>query len=167
MAHYAKLGINSEVMSIIVVNEQDTHNADGVEDELVGIQFLERNYGWPLWKKCSYNTTKGTHTLGGTAFRANFPNVGWIYNSTHDIFHPTKLHDSHTLNATTGMWDAPITYPSVTTYEQDSATHRWVIIWNETKYQADNTKGWTAFKLGEMISNKAYDWNGSSWIADF
>lgn len=167
MAHYAKLGINAEVMSIIVLNEQDTLNADGVEDELVGIEFLERQYGWPLWKKCSYNTTRGTHRLGGTPFRANFPNVGWIYNSTHNIFHPVKPHDSHTLNSTTGMWDAPITYPTVTTYEQDGQTNKYVIVWNETKYQADNTKGWEAYKLGEMKLNKAYDWNGSSWIADF
>jgi len=167
MAHYAKLGINSEVMSIIGVYAEDTHNADGVEDESVGIQFLERKYGWPLWKKCSYNTTKGTHRLGGTPFRANFPNVGWIYSSTHDIFHPKKPHESHTLNTTTGMWDAPITYPSVTTYEQDGQTNKYVIVWNETKYQADNTKGWEAYKLGEMKLNKAYDWNGTSWVADF
>ena len=42
MAHFAKLGINSKVMSVEVVADKDCKNADGVEDEEVGRQFLER-----------------------------------------------------------------------------------------------------------------------------
>ena len=56
MAHFAKLGINSKVIGVEVVADDDCKNADGVEDESVGIQFLENIHGWPLWKKTSYNT---------------------------------------------------------------------------------------------------------------
>ena len=58
MAHYAKLGINSKVIAVHVVADTDCQNADGIEDEEVGRQFLENIHNWPLWKKTSYNTAK-------------------------------------------------------------------------------------------------------------
>jgi hypothetical protein len=61
MAHFAKLGINGKVIAVLVVANADTINASGVEDENVGIQFLERSTGWPLWKKTSYNTKAGKY----------------------------------------------------------------------------------------------------------
>ena len=51
MAHYAKLGANNKVISVEVVADKDCQNADGIEDEEVGRQFLERIHSWPLWKK--------------------------------------------------------------------------------------------------------------------
>ena len=51
MAHYAKLGANNKVIAVHVVADKDCQNADGVEDEEVGRQFLERIHSWPLWKK--------------------------------------------------------------------------------------------------------------------
>ena len=51
MAHYAKLGINSKVIGVVVVADADCQNADGIEDEEVGRHFLERIHSWPLWKK--------------------------------------------------------------------------------------------------------------------
>ena len=51
MAHYAKLGINSKVIAVHVVADKDCQNADGIEDEEVGRQFLENIHNWPLWKK--------------------------------------------------------------------------------------------------------------------
>ena len=53
MAHFAKLGLNSKVISVVVVADEDCQNGDGLEDETVGIQFLERLFGWPLWKRTS------------------------------------------------------------------------------------------------------------------
>jgi hypothetical protein len=51
MAHYAKLGANNKVIAVHVVADKDCKNADGIEDEEVGRQFLERIHSWPLWKK--------------------------------------------------------------------------------------------------------------------
>ena len=56
MAHFAKIGINSKVIGVHAVDNKDLLNADGVEDESVGKQFLERIHGWPLWVQTSYNT---------------------------------------------------------------------------------------------------------------
>ena len=79
MAHYAKLGINSKVIAVNVVNDSDCLNADGIEDEEVGRQFLERIHNWPLWKKTSYNTSRGEHKNGGTPLRGNYAGIGFIW----------------------------------------------------------------------------------------
>ena len=71
MAHYAKLGANNKVIAVHVVADSDCQNADGIEDEEVGRQFLERIHSWPLWKKTSYNTSHGQHNAGGTPLRGN------------------------------------------------------------------------------------------------
>ena len=42
MAHYAKLGANNKVIAVHVVADTDCQNADGIEDEEVGRQFMER-----------------------------------------------------------------------------------------------------------------------------
>ena len=46
-----------------------------------------------------------------------------------------------------------------------STTQSWQISWNETGYQADNTKGWEAFKSNDTEETKTmFDWNGSAWV---
>ena len=79
MAHYAKLGANNKVIAVEVVADKDCQNADGIEDEEVGRQFLERIHSWPLWKKTSYNTMGGQHRLGGTPLRGNYAGIGMTY----------------------------------------------------------------------------------------
>jgi len=58
MAHFAKLGSNSKVIQVLTLNNKDMLNADGVEDESVGQQYLERHNNWPaqMWIQTSYNT---------------------------------------------------------------------------------------------------------------
>ena len=53
-------------------------NADGVEDETVGQQYLETHNNWPaqMWIQTSYNTSGGTHSGGGTALRGNYAGIG-------------------------------------------------------------------------------------------
>jgi hypothetical protein len=41
MAHFAKLGANGKVIQVLTLNNSDMLNADGVEDEAVGQQYLE------------------------------------------------------------------------------------------------------------------------------
>ena len=80
MAHFAKLGANNKVIAVHVVNDSDCLNANGVEDEEVGRQFLERIHHWPLWKKTSYNTHHNTHSSGDNskALRGNYAGIGMI-----------------------------------------------------------------------------------------
>ena len=43
MAHFAKLGANGKVIQVLTLDNKDMLNADGVEDEAVGQQYLEQH----------------------------------------------------------------------------------------------------------------------------
>ena len=129
MAHYAKLGINSKVIAVHVVADKDCQNADGIEDEEVGRQFLENIHNWPLWKKTSYNTSGGQHKDGGTAFRGNYAGIGMTYDEDNDIFISKKPYASWVLDVATASWKSPIgDAPELS--EAESETH--IYNWNET-----------------------------------
>ena len=146
MAHFAKLGLDNVVTAVLAMDTIDTMTRGGIEREDIGVAHLIKHHGHENWKKCSYNTALGVHKQGGTPFRANYPGIGWIYNSEHDIFHPARPSDadgdlmsSHTLNTTTGMWDPPHTAPALTEAQEQSGSY---YRWDESAYQADNTAGW-------------------------
>jgi hypothetical protein len=135
MAHYAKLGINSKVIAVHVVSDNDCLNASGVEDEEVGRQFMERIHNWPLWKKTSYNTSGGQHKNGGTPFRGNYAGIGMTYDEDNDIFISKKPYASWVLNVSEARWQSPIgDAPELTQEQKDqntANTHRWSYTWNE------------------------------------
>ena len=178
MAHFAKLGVNGKVLSVEVVADADTQGADNTELEDIGVQFLNGVHGWPLWAKTSFNTrgnkyynADGTlHSDQSKAYRGNYAGIGYTWDEDNEIFWPKQPHASWTKNTSTAAWDAPITYPSVTDDGADPVVWNWSITWNETAYQADNTKGWKATKSnvdGSAHSDTAtYDWNGSAWVAE-
>ena len=137
MAHFAKIGLNSKVIGVHAVDNKDLHNADGVEDEQVGIQFLERIHNWPLWKQTSYNTVANTHKLGGTPLRGNYAGVGYTYDEDEDIFWPPKPHASWVKDMATASWKSPIgDRPEVPAEQID--THYYV--WNESGQSWDLTE---------------------------
>jgi hypothetical protein len=122
MAHFAKLGVNGKIIAVVVVANADTTNASGVEDENVGIQFLERSTGWPLWKKTSYNTKAGKYyNQDGSegdqtkAYRGNYAGIGYTYDEDNDIFIAKKPFASWTLNISTASWEAPTPMPNTET----------------------------------------------------
>jgi len=110
MARFAKIGLNNKVIGVHVVNNSDCLNADGVEDETIGQQFLERLHSWPasMWIQTSYNTSQGTHILGGTPFRGHHAGIGMIWDEDNNIFYPKKPHANWVLNTTTATWHSPI-----------------------------------------------------------
>jgi hypothetical protein len=157
MAHFAKLGINSKVIGVEVVADADCKNADNIEDETVGIQFLENIHGWPLWKQTSYNTQANVHSLGGTPFRKNYAGIGHTYDEDRDAFIPPKPYASWVLNETTCIYEAPVTYPSVTTYGDPAKPYE--ISWDET-----NTR-WICKDSEDPINNFRWDASASAWVA--
>ena len=131
MAHYAKLGINSKVIAVHVVADKDCQNADGIEDEEVGRQFLERIHSWPLWKQTSYNTSGNKHKSGddSKALRGNYAGIGYTYDEDNDIFMRTKHYTSWVLNTAEARWQSPIgDAPELS--EDEKETHRYD--WNES-----------------------------------
>tara|TARA_R110000765_G_scaffold8080_2_gene26489 strand:+ start:406 stop:822 length:417 start_codon:yes stop_codon:yes gene_type:complete len=134
MAHYAKLGLNSKVIAVHVVADSDCQNADGIEDEEVGRQFLEKIHGYPLWKKTSYNTLGGQHKNGGTPLRGNYAGIGYTYDEDNDLFLPKKPYASWTLNVSEASWQSPIgNAPALS--EEEKNTHHYV--WNESNQSWD------------------------------
>jgi len=136
MAHFAKLGSNSKVIGVLTLDNKDMLNADGVEDESVGQQYLERHNNWPaqMWIQTSYNTHQGAHRLGGTAFRGNYAGIGDTWDEDNNIFYPKKPYTSWVLNTSEARWQSPIgDAPDLTAEELSAHTH---YDWNE------DTKSW-------------------------
>jgi len=150
MAHFAKLGINGKVIDVMVVADADCLDADGVENEEIGRQFLEDLTGWPLWKQTSYNTSRNTHATGGTPFRKNHAGIGCTYDEDSDAFirrKPETSKGTYVIDETTGAWKRPVELPAdAILYGTDDSLNRGAInyIWDETLYQTDNTQGWVA-----------------------
>ena len=171
MAHFAKLGSNGKVIQVLTMDNDKMLNADGVEDESVGQQYLVTHNNWPaqMWIQTSYNTQGNQHKDGGTPLRGNYAGIGYIWDEDNNIFWPKKPHASWSKNTSTASWEAPITYPSVTDDGADPVVWTWGITWNETAYQADNTKGWEGTKSNvdetDHSDTATYDWNGTAWVA--
>ena len=145
MAHFAKLGANGKVISVLTLDNKDMLNADGVEDESVGQQYLETHNNWPapMWIQTSYNTSQNQHKLGGTPFRGNYAGIGYTWDEDNNIFWPKKPYPSWVKNITTAEWDSPIGDAPALTAEQTSqneaGTHKWDYVWNESGQSWDLT----------------------------
>lgn len=180
MAHFSKLGINGKVIAVNVVDDNILINADGVEDEQLGIEFLENSTGWPLWKQTSYNTKKGVHYThsfneDGTylcvasadqskAFRANYGSIGLIYDEDLDIFKEGKKpFTSWILNTTTGCYEAPVTQPTEEQKRYEGTppnAKQYYVIWDESNSR------WLGSKTSADMDDMAYVWNPSTKVWD-
>ena len=128
MAHFAKLGINGKVIGVHVVDNKDLHNADGIEDEEIGRQYLERIHHWPLWVQTSYNTRHNKHSSGddSKAFRGNYAGIGYIYDEDNDIFVPKKPYPSWVLNTSEARWQSPVgDAPELSEAERETHRYEW------------------------------------------
>ena len=149
MAHFAKLGANGKVIQVLTLDNKDMLNADNVEDESVGQQYLEKHNNWPaqMWIQTSYNTSGNKHSSGddSKAFRGNYAGIGYIWDEDNNIFWPKKPYPSWVKNLTTASWDGPHSAPELTDEQKsqnEAMTHQWSYVWDEEAYQADNTAGW-------------------------
>jgi hypothetical protein len=147
MAHFAKLGANSKVIQVLTLDNKDMLNADGVEDEAVGQQYLELHNNWPaqMWIQTSYNTSQNKHSSGddSKAFRGNYAGIGYIWDEDNNIFFPPKPYPSWVKNIASAKWDSPIGDVPELTEEQEAQneanTHRWEYVWNESGQSWDLT----------------------------
>ena len=147
MAHFAKLGANGKVIQVLTLDNKDMLNADGVEDESVGQQYLEQHNNWPaaMWIQTSYNTSGNTHSSGDNskALRGNYAGIGYIWDEDDQIFWPKKPYASWVKNTSTAKWDSPIGDAPALTAEQTSQneadTHQWGYVWNEAGQTWDLT----------------------------
>ena len=145
MAHFAKLGSNNKVITVLTLDNKDMLNADGVEDESVGQQYLETHNNWPaqMWVQTSYNTIQNTHKSGDNskAFRGNYAGIGYTWDEDNEIFWPKKQYASWVKNISEARWQSPIgDAPELTaeqTSQNEAKTHIWVYNWNESNQSWD------------------------------
>ena len=170
MAHFTEIkqetdptGFTSDthwVVQRVVVVANDVETAAGplgendvhVDGETWCVDFFKGG----TWKQTSYNNN----------FRKQYCGIGYVYDSTKDKFLTPQPHASWSLDASDD-WQAPITFPTITDDGADPSVWRYVISWNETKYNADNTTGWEATKSNdESETPTKYNWNGSAWVSE-
>jgi len=159
MAHFAELktkpdptGFTSDthqVVERVVVVGNDCVPSDMHQDgETWCINFFKGG----IWKQTSYNHN----------FRKQYAGIGMIYDPVKDKFLAQQPHASWSLDSSDD-WQAPITYPTVT----EEGDVRYIISWNETKYNADNTQGWEAVKSNDTSETPTkYNWNGTAWVSE-
>jgi hypothetical protein len=104
MAHYAK--VNNGIVEQVIVAEADFFNT-----------FVDSSPG--TWIQTSYNTQGNQHKLGGTPLRGNYAGIGYTYDATNDVFYAPQPYPSWTLNESTWLWEAPVTYPT------DGKLYKW------------------------------------------
>jgi len=79
MAHFAQLDENNKVINVIVIDNNVTHDEDGVEQEALGIAFCKSLFGENTkWLQTSYSNNK----------RGVFGGIGMTYDEINDVFIP-------------------------------------------------------------------------------
>lgn len=101
MAHFAEIGLNNKVLQVIVVNNNELLDDNGIEQESKGQAFCRALFGG-TWVQTSYNSK----------FRKNYAGTGYTYDTDRDAFIPPKPFDSWILNEETCRWDSPVPFPT-------------------------------------------------------
>jgi hypothetical protein len=142
MAHFAKIGTNGKVIKVLTLNNSDMLNADGIEDETVGQQYLETHNNWPaqMWIQTSYNTSENKHSSGDNskAFRGNYASIGYTWDEDDKIFWPKKPYASWVKLKSEARWQSPIgDAPALTTEQEADIENRYSYNWNEDNLSWD------------------------------
>ncbi len=134
MAHYAEIDALQRVIRVLVVDDVDIQDKEGIEIDSIGMKYLNDAFGG-TWLRTSYNTYGGVHSLDGTPFRKNYAGVGYTYDLTRDAFIAPQPYPSWTLNEDTCQWESPIAYPADGTidkmYNWDEETTNWIEVTGE------------------------------------
>ena len=126
MAHFAEIDALHKVVRILVLDNKDTQDESGNEVESVGAKYLSDGFGG-TWKRTSYNTSGGVHSLDGTPFRKNYAGIGFTYDKTRGAFIAPQPYLSWLLDDDTCQWNAPTPMPvDGKRYDWDESTTSWI-----------------------------------------
>lgn len=120
MAHFAQLNSENVVINVIVVSNEDILDKEGMESEMVGINFCKSLYGQDTtWVQTSYNSN----------FRKIYARPGSIYDYERDVFYPPKPLDEIEIEWVEDWWTwvprfKPSTDGNVYTFSHE--TKRWI-----------------------------------------
>ena len=161
MAHFAELesktdptGFTSDTHKVVVAVTVVANDCVPSDMHVDGETWCKNFFNKPNteFKQTSYNNN----------FRKQYAGIGYVYDSSKNKFLCPQPYKSWALDSSDD-WKAPITYPSTTS--GSGFTYR--ILWNETKYNANNNTGWEATKSNDDAETKTvYNWNGSAWVSE-
>lgn len=122
MAHFAEIDpTTGVVLRVVVVDNKDTSDVNGVEKEHIGQAFLEKLLGGD-WVQTSYNAS----------VRNKFAGIGDVWDTVNGRFIPPKPYPSWTFNNTTLVWDPPVPRPGdaslLIRYSWNEETLSWDLI---------------------------------------
>ena len=139
MAHFAQLDDNNIVTQVIVIDDKDTSDNQGVESESIGVAFCQQLLGSDTnWKQTSYNgKMRGSYAGIGMTYMSNVATLGV---ASTDVFIDQQPHASWTVGINTAQWYSPI--GDAPTLTEDQTASGSYYSWDESAYQADNTTGW-------------------------
>ena len=120
MASFAKLGTGNIVEQVISINNAVITDVNGVEQEQLGLDFINKLYNTrDVWKQTSYNNN----------IRKNYAGIGYSYDQTKDAFIAPKPYASWILNEDTCRWEAPVALPDTENkYNWNEINQNWDII---------------------------------------
>ena len=159
MAHFAELDSNNIVKRVIVVGN-DVETAAGplgtndmhVDGETWCVNFFKGG----TWKQTSYNAN----------FRKQYCGKGYTYDAAKDKFISPQPYNSWALDGNDD-WQAPVTPPTVTTY--DDPPKRYNISWDETgqKWTAKDQEGVYEEDGTETTPPNNFNWDTSAlaWVS--
>lgn len=79
MAHFAQLDDKNKVINVIVIDDKNTLDKNGIENEEAGIAFCKSLFGENTkWIQTSYNAN----------IRGAFAGIGYTYDLVNDVFVP-------------------------------------------------------------------------------
>ena len=177
MAHFAELesktdptGFTSDthliVKRVVVVANDEVPSDEHVDGETWCVNF----FGGGIWKQTSYNHN----------FRKQYAGIGYRYDASKNKFLSPQPYASWSLDSSDD-WQAPVTYPSITSYDHASDTYTqqqiddnaapegssagdpvqvsYIINWDESNLR------WTAKDMEDPTGSFRWDADNSQWVS--
>ena len=144
MAHFAELDNNNKVLRVVVVGNDCVPSDEHVDGETWCINFFKGG----IWKQTSYNHN----------FRKQYAGIGFTYDPAKNKFISPKPHASWSLDSNDD-WQAPVTYPTITTYGSNDPLDTYLISWDEAGQK------WTAKDHEDPQNNFNWDASALAWVS--
>ena len=154
MAHFAELDNNNVVLRVVVVGNDCVSLDEHIDGETWCVNFFKGGN----WKQTSYNNN----------FRKQYCGIGFTYDSAKNKFLSPQPHTSWTLDSNDD-WQAPVTYPTVTTYGSNDPIDKYFISWDEEnlRWTAKDQEGVYAEDGTKTTPPNNFNWDASAlaWVS--
>jgi hypothetical protein len=144
MAHFAELDDNNVVLRVVVVGNDCVPSDEHVDGETWCINFFKGG----TWKQTSYNHN----------FRKQYAGIGYTYDAAKNKFISPQPYASWSLDANDD-WQAPVTYPTITTYGSNDPLDIYIISWDEAGQK------WTTKDNEDPVNNFNWDASALAWVS--